>query len=72
MPPLRRTAYEYAQRRRDLYDKPEWFKTSELAEAMELPTVTVRRVLEDLAAYELVRRKAAEKKGDAHFWSIAE
>jgi hypothetical protein len=72
VPPLRRSAYEYAQRCRDLHDRPEWFKTSELAEAMELPTVTVRRVLEDLAAYGLVRRKAAEEKGKADSWAIAE
>ena len=49
-PPLRRAAYELLVARKDLLE------TGAIAEALGLPTVTVRRALEDLAAYHLVRR----------------
>jgi IclR helix-turn-helix domain len=45
-------------------------KTSDVAEALGLPTNTVRRGLEDLAAHKLVTRHLAEKKGQADHWSL--
>jgi hypothetical protein len=50
VPPLRRRAYEL------LLEQPTALKTPEIADALDLPTNTVRRALEDLAAYRLARR----------------
>ena len=74
VPPMRRTAYEYAQRCRDLYGKPLSFKTSALAESMGLPTNTARPVLEDLAAYRLVIKRSVQSEGGrpTDYWLAAE
>jgi hypothetical protein len=74
VPPLRRAAYEFAQRRRDPYGKPQSFKTAVLAEAIGLPPVTARRVLEDLAAYGLIVKRSAESDGGkkTDYWLAAE
>jgi bifunctional DNA primase/polymerase-like protein len=61
VPPLRRRAFEYIEAGGDEVE------TSEVAAALGLPTNTVRRVLEDLAAYHLIDRKRA-KKGYADKW----
>jgi hypothetical protein len=65
VPQLRRDAYDW------VYDndaKDKFIKTSEVATGLGLPTTTARRILEDLAAHGLVRRKSAEKKGEADLW----
>jgi hypothetical protein len=63
-PPLRRQAYEYLCQ----CDEE---KTPDIAEALSLPTNTVRRALEDLMAYGLVSRKK-DKEGGADLWMIRE
>jgi hypothetical protein len=68
VPPLRRAAYEHLRDARDLAgggDKD----TPAIAEALGLPTNTVRRALEDLAAYQLVSRTSGGQ-GKADRWSI--
>jgi hypothetical protein len=60
VPPIRRAAYEYLR-------KHGAQKTPDIATALGLPTNTVRRALEDLAAYQLVERK---KGGKADMWTI--
>jgi hypothetical protein len=55
-PPLRRQAYEHLCAKKNLLGLPVEVKTPVIAEALSLPTNTVRRALEDLAAYQLVRR----------------
>jgi hypothetical protein len=57
VPPIRRRAYEF------LDAKDGQATTAEVAEALGLPTVTVRRALEDLAAYDLVTRSPGGKGG---------
>jgi hypothetical protein len=57
VPPLRRQAYEYLDRECDLQGVHQAVTTSDLAQALGLPTNTVRRALEDLAAYGMVRRQ---------------
>ena len=56
VPPLRRRAYEHLRKSKSLagYEAKE---TPEIAQALDLPTNTVRRALEDLAAYRLVSRE---------------
>jgi predicted ArsR family transcriptional regulator len=62
VPPIRRAAYDY------LCDNhPKEPTTTEVADALEFPTSTVRRVLEELAAYRLIRRKP-QGKGVADRW----
>ena len=61
VPPLRRAAFEY------LRDHPGKAETSTVAQAINLPTNTVRRALEDLAAYHLVRR-TSQGSGKADLW----
>jgi hypothetical protein len=56
VPPLRRRAYECLCHARDVIGNFQALSTSEVAEILELPTITVRRILEDLAAYGLIRR----------------
>jgi hypothetical protein len=60
VPPLRRRAFE-------CIDKGGSMETAQVATALGLPTTTVRRVLEDLAAYGLVLRQSG-KKGEADTW----
>jgi hypothetical protein len=66
VPPLRRQTYEYLCANQDAFGHPEKMETPDIAEALGLPTNTVRRALEDLAAYQLVRRlKSGQGKADA-------
>jgi hypothetical protein len=68
VPPLRRRAFDYLRAERHGLPGWEQFKaigTPIIAQAMGLPTVTVRRALEDLAAYRLIdRQKGAGAKAD--------
>jgi hypothetical protein len=58
VPPIRRRAYEIVKGRHDV-------ETTAVAVGLGLPTNTVRRALEDLAAYQLVERhKGGEGKAD--------
>src|SRR5262249_25284286 len=61
VPPLRRTAYDCVQKYRDV-------ETADVAIELGLPTNTVRRVLEDLAAYQLVERHSLGQ-GKADHWT---
>jgi hypothetical protein len=62
VPPTRRAAYDY------LHDNhPAEPSTTQVADALELPTTTVRRVLEELAVYRLIRRKP-QGQGKADLW----
>jgi hypothetical protein len=72
-PPLRRQAYFI------LLHAGEELKTRAIADRMGLPTMTARRVLEDLAAQGLALRRRGkkdadedegEKKGAADFWRV--
>jgi hypothetical protein len=66
VPPLRRRTYEFLCANKDVFGEPVKMETPDIAEALGLPTITVRRVLEDLAAYRLVRRiKNPQAKADA-------
>jgi FaeA-like protein len=64
-PPIRRHAYEFLKLRNNSA------KTSEIAEALRLPTNTVRRALEDLTAYDLIGRTAGGE-GKPDTWNIKE
>jgi hypothetical protein len=58
VPPLRRRAYECVDKYRDV-------ETADVAIALGLPTNTARRILEELTAYDLIkRRKLGEGKAD--------
>jgi hypothetical protein len=66
VPPLRRRAYDFLCEKKDMLGNPMEMETPKIAEALGLPTNTVRRALEDLAAYRLVRRiKNSQGKADA-------
>jgi hypothetical protein len=58
VPPLRRRAYEWLldQEEEDGSGRAAFVPTPKVAAAMDLPTITVRRALEELAAYRLIRR----------------
>jgi hypothetical protein len=56
VPPLRRRAYECLCQAKDVIENFQSLSTSEVAEILELPTITVRRILEDLVAYGLIKR----------------
>jgi hypothetical protein len=62
VPPTRRRAYEFLQ---DI--APADTETAAVAKHMGLPTVTVRRALEDLAAYGLVER-TGQGPGKPDLW----
>jgi hypothetical protein len=64
VPPIRRRAYEYL---RSLDDG--FAETAAVANALGLPTITVRRALEDLMAYQLVAR-TAQGQGKPDIWRI--
>jgi Toprim domain len=66
VPPIRRRAYEYL---RSLDGG--FAETAAVANALGLPTNTVRRALEDLMAYQLVAR-TAQGKGNPDIWRIRE
>ena len=68
VPPLRRQTYEYLCANKGVLGTPVKMETPKIAEALGLPTNTVRRALEDLAAYGLVRRlKSSQGSADAWF-----
>jgi hypothetical protein len=67
VPPARRRAYEFLRDQRDLTG-PIAQKTSQVARALRLPTNTVRRVLQDLTAYDLIERIPGGKKGTPDTW----
>jgi hypothetical protein len=71
--PLRRRAFEFLQEKRQQHDiqAARRVPTKVVAEAMGLPTNTVRRVLEDLAAYRLVTRHP-QGQGKSDLWEAAE
>jgi hypothetical protein len=62
VPPIRRRAYEFL---RDI--EPACAETPAIAKAVGLPTVTVRRALEDLAAYGLTERQI-QGQGKPDLW----
>jgi hypothetical protein len=68
VPPLRRRAYEYLCNAKTLigFDTK---STADVARALDLPTNTVRRALEDLAAYRLVSREAGRGEKNADLWT---
>src|SRR5262249_22738008 len=66
VPPNRRRAYEYVRSR----IASNLAETSTIAQAMGLPTNTVRRILEDLTAYGLVERRP-QGQGKADLWAPA-
>ena len=68
VPPLRRQAYEYLCGLKLLTGEYEPKLTPQIAEDLDLPTNTVRRALEDLAAYHLVKRAKKDAKTD-QWWA---
>jgi hypothetical protein len=66
-PPLRRYAYEALCRAKDTAWNFQSLSTSEVGESIHLPTITARRVLEDLAAYGLVER-ISQGPGQPDLW----
>ena len=64
VPPNRRAAYDYLTARTG----KEAASTPTIAEALALPTSTVRRVLEELAAYGLIDRRP-QGQGKADLWA---
>jgi predicted ArsR family transcriptional regulator len=63
VPPLRRSAYEH------LWGLACHAETPAVAKALGLPTNTVRRALEELAAYQLVER-TIQGAGKPDLWSV--
>jgi hypothetical protein len=63
VPPIRRRAYEHLQALKRAAE------TSAVANAVGLPTVTVRRALEDLAAYGLAER-ITQGQGKPDLWTV--
>jgi hypothetical protein len=61
VPPQRRAAFECVEKHGAV-------ETKDVAIALGLPTVTVRRVLQDLAAYGLVERRTKAGQGSADLW----
>ena len=77
VPPLRRAAYEYLTSSASHWEKRDprgrlvdcGYSTSSIAQKVDLPTNTVRRALEDLAAYRLVER-SIQGKGKPDLWAV--
>ena len=63
VPPIRRRAYEHL----NALDDPA--ETSAVANALALPTNTVRRALEDLTAYALIQR-FGQGQGKSDLWQV--
>ena len=63
VPPIRRQAFEYLKSLDQAYAE-----TSAVAKAIGLPTNTVRRALEDLAAYQLAER-TGQGQGNPDLWN---
>ncbi len=61
VPPLRRRAYDCVRRYRDV-------ETTDVAVELGLPTVTTRRILEELAAHGLISR-TSQGQGKADKWN---
>jgi hypothetical protein len=83
VPPLRRAAYEHLCNRRRIAianrergtpaeDAPADAITPDIAKALGLPTNTVRRALEDLAAYGLVERQGGGQGKPDHWTAVEE
>jgi hypothetical protein len=68
-PPLRRRAFEFLDSFNDELPADD-ATTSLVAEETGLPTVTTRRVLEDLAAYGLIKR-IVQGQGKADLWVVS-
>jgi hypothetical protein len=66
VPPIRRSAYEYLA---ELEGGAA--ETTAVAKALELPSVTVRRALEDLTAYGLLQRMV-QGQGKPDLWTVKE
>jgi hypothetical protein len=64
VPPLRRSAYNCVCKYHDI-------ETAAVAIELGLPTNTIRRVLEDLAAHGLIVRKS-QGEGKSHLWDKAD
>jgi hypothetical protein len=64
VPPLRRQAYEYLCNSKSVVGEYKAHDTPDIAQDLDLPTATIRRALEDLAAYGLVRRAKKDAKTD--------
>jgi hypothetical protein len=64
VPPIRRQAYEYLQSIGDCFAE-----TSAVAQAIGLPTNTVRRALEDLVAYGVAER-SGQGPGKSDLWNV--
>jgi hypothetical protein len=60
VPPLRRRAYECVDRYRDV-------ETTDVANELGLPTISTRRILEELTAYQLITRRS-QGQGKADRW----
>jgi predicted ArsR family transcriptional regulator len=67
VPPTRRHAYEFLCQSKS---ESECKETPEVARVLGLPTNTVRRALEDLGAYRLVRRYS-QGEGKADLWMVS-
>jgi bifunctional DNA primase/polymerase-like protein len=67
VPPARRRAYEHLTALRR--DGKEAASTTAVAEILALPSVTTRRVLEDLTAYGLIERRT-QGQGKADLWAV--
>jgi hypothetical protein len=69
VPPTRRRAYEHLHAlRQNGKDGKEVASTIAVAEVLALPSVTTRRVLEDLTAYGLIERRT-QGQGRADLWA---
>ena len=67
VPPARRRAYEHLCALR--HNGKAVASTTMVAEVLALPSVTIRRVLEDLTAYGLIERRA-QGRGRADLWAV--
>jgi hypothetical protein len=69
VPPTRRRAYEHLHALRQRQNGKEAVSTTAVAEVLALPSVTTRRVLEDLTAYGLIERRV-QGQGKADLWAV--
>jgi hypothetical protein len=76
VPPIRRAAYQYLGSNASRWETRDadgkltdcGYSTPSVAKWLDLPTTTVRRVLEDLNAYKLVER-TSQGKGKPDLWA---
>jgi hypothetical protein len=74
VPPTRLKAWRVLRDRLETYPNvraAQWLTTTEVSLAVDLPTTTVRRALEELQVHGLVLRES-EGEGKAHKWCLAE